>query len=100
MTQMANESSCHGWQTFLCWKELRSSQKLYEDMAVSCSASSVNHFISVSLFSRLHKTNKKLMNWKADRLKEIVKGNSELIKKPGGKCFVNISKIILCLNAD
>lgn len=79
---MANDSSCHGWQTFLCWKELKSSWKMYQDKAISSFASSVNHLISVRFFSRVHKTSKILTNWMADRLKEFIKGNSELKKKP------------------
>lgn len=60
----------------------------------------VNHFISVSFFSRLHKTSKVLTHWIAGRLKEFIKGNLELKKKPWGNFFVNIGKITLCLNAD
>lgn len=55
---------------------------MYQDKAISSFASSVNHLISVRFFSRVHKTSKILTNWMADRLKEFIKGNSELKKKP------------------
>lgn len=56
--------------------------KMYQDKAISSFASSVNHLISVHFFSRVHKTSKIVTNWMADRLKEFIKGNSELKKKP------------------
>lgn len=56
----------------------------------------MNHFITVNLLLRLHKTSKELMNWVVDKLGEFIIGYSELKRKPWEKWFMS-STIILCL---